>query len=102
MLLAQQRDENAALRLQIAEGAGQPRAAAGGHRVAGAGGQGGAAEQIDKTCGAGHALCAQYGRISDYNNVFCDECGTTNLNDHPKFYRCAPCKYDLCVNCGEN
>lgn len=55
--------------------------------------------EVEGTCWNGHALCAQYGSITEYNNVYCDLCHTTNLNDHEIFYRCGPCQYDVCLDC---
>ena len=54
---------------------------------------------LEKKCDEGHPLKAQRGRITAYKLVYCNDCLEENLNDHKLFYRCAPCKYDLCVDC---
>ena len=53
-----------------------------------------------KCADAAHDLTVHMGAVDSYQgNPRCDLCQTEDLNEQPRFYRCAPCGYDVCEAC---
>jgi hypothetical protein len=47
-------------------------------------------------CPGRHGLTRSTGSVLEF---FCDGCGATKLQNHPYFWECRTCDYDLCMRC---
>ena len=51
-------------------------------------------------CNLGHTLSRHQGAVAEYRgNPCCDLCVERDLNQHPHFYRCILCHFDVCDAC---